>query len=240
MNRRWAYGAVLALAVLLILGTGGFSAISADRGVSVTVAGDDEAYVGYEDTCDGQAFKITITNQFDSDIDDGTVTVGDDEADFGPLSPGEAATITFGNVEHEDPVTVTVEGDGFSAELDRSVPHNCDLHSETGVRFRGEGQANIELDEDGPFNVTYWTLSRSSSELSDGPEDTVEGAVQSPDQGTVVAVYVEATHKTYVHPNLVYENGEYAVQGGQGSNVSTDCVATGEVKPDEDVLEDCP
>ncbi|MCU4719001.1 hypothetical protein [Halapricum hydrolyticum] len=190
MNRRWAYGALLALAVLLLLGTGGFSAISADRGVSVTVAGDDEAYVGYNATCHGQTLEITITNQFDSDIT-GTVTVGDTGAEFDTLASGEAVTTEFINVESEDPVTVTAEGDGVSAELDRSVPTECTMPNDRVVTFPGDsGGALVDVAD---ASGTYWTPGGQQ----DFTADSVNGNQLKDSDGPITAVYVDSTNTTY-------------------------------------------
>ena len=132
MNRRWVYGALLVLAVVLLLGTGGFSAISADRGVSVAVTGNDDAYLGYETACHNGTLNITITNRFDETLTDGSVTVDGNETELPEIKPSEHATVTFDvsasdgqTIEPEDPVTVEASGPGISVELDRTVPEQC-------------------------------------------------------------------------------------------------------------------
>lgn len=132
MNRRWVYGAVLALAVASLLGTGGFSTISADRGVSVAVTGNDNAYLGYEANCHDGTLNITITNRFDETLTDGSVTIAGNETELSEIESGENVTVTFnvsgsGNqaINAGDPVTVEVSGAGISAELDRTVPEQC-------------------------------------------------------------------------------------------------------------------
>ncbi|QSG06150.1 hypothetical protein [Halapricum desulfuricans] len=125
MVRRWAYAALLALAVLLVLGTGGFSAMSADRGVSVSVADDEEAYLGYDDTCENGTLKVTITNQFDDRLTDVSITVDGEQKDLPEDAEIEAAkqwTATF-NVSGTNSRDVTVEasGPGVSVELDRTA-----------------------------------------------------------------------------------------------------------------------
>jgi len=132
MNRRWVYGALLALAVVLLLGTGGFSAISADRGVSVAVTGNDDAYLGYETACHNGTLNITITNRFDETLTDGSVAVDGNETELPEIKPSESATVTFDvsasdgqTIEPGDPVTVEASGSGISVELDRTVPEQC-------------------------------------------------------------------------------------------------------------------
>jgi len=132
MHRRWVYGALLALAVVSLLGTGGFSAISADRGVSVAVTDDTDAYVGYEDACNGETLNITITNRFDESLTDGSVTVAGNETEFGTIEPGESATVSFNvsgsggqTIDSGDRVTVKASGPGVSVDLDRTVPEQC-------------------------------------------------------------------------------------------------------------------
>ncbi|QSG10155.1 hypothetical protein [Halapricum desulfuricans] len=190
MVRRWAYAALLALAVLLILGTGGFSAMSADRGVSVSVAGDEEAYVGYADECDGEGFEITITNRFDSDVTV-TVTVDDTERELDPLGSGEDVTTSFISVESEDPVTVTVEGDGISAELDRSVPTECQIPNNRVVAFPGKsGNALITVAD---ASGTYWT----ENVPQEFTGDSLNGNQLKDQDGSITAVYVDSTNMTY-------------------------------------------
>ncbi|WP_229125340.1 hypothetical protein [Halapricum desulfuricans] len=181
---------MLALAVLLVLGTGGFSAMSADRGVSVTVAGDEEAYVGYADECDGERFEITITNRFDSDVTV-TVTVDDTERELGTLGSGEDVTTSFISVESEDPVTVTVEGDGISAELDRSVPTECQIPNNRVVAFPGKsGNALITVAD---ASGTYWT-ENASPEFTG---DSLNGNQLKDKDGSITAVYLDSTNTTY-------------------------------------------
>lgn len=84
--RRAAIGlAVLAMALMLV-STGGFSAMHADRGVHVEVVGDNEALVGYE-----SPNPIKVTGAW-TDAD-GNVTDASNAA--GPVS------------EHADLVTIT-------------------------------------------------------------------------------------------------------------------------------------
>lgn len=233
MDRRWLYGVLIVFATALLIGSGSFSAMSADRGVSVAVADDPEAYVGYETSCNGQTLEITITNQFNNDFE-GIVTVDGTQESFGQLSPGEASKVDFKNVDDGDPITVTVWGESVSAELDRSVEKRCHPQSAEGVTFRGEGKAHINISESGPFNVTYWIL--DDGNLTENTEDDVEDVQVSSE--TVVAVYIAATNKTYIHPNLVYDAG-YKITGGQGSNTPTDCVVNGNMKPDQEELDSC-
>ncbi|WP_418284240.1 hypothetical protein [Halorubrum sp. DTA46] len=121
------------------VGTGAFSSMEAERGVEVSVVGDDSAYVGYNEwdktvpedlRDDGTVHLVTVTNRFreaisivDAVIGNGTDVLSEvsyDDAEFGT---GEKAEIT-GRVEGLTPgerveveVTVTVEGAGVTAQL---------------------------------------------------------------------------------------------------------------------------
>lgn len=213
MNRRWVYAALLVFAALLILGTGGFSAMSADRGVSVAVADDEEAYVGYEATCDGPDLEITITNQFDSELTDGSVTVGGEQVslldDEESIGPGETETVTFNGVDSGSDVTVTVEGEGISAELDRAVP--CTAANGQDVNFPGDSD-NVVIFIDDPSGI-YWTANGQQNFTA----DDLKGKTLKDSDESITAVYLDSTNATYK-------------RCGNGGGVEK---VSGEVDPDE-------
>jgi hypothetical protein len=126
---------LLALAVLVTLtltaGTGGFSATTADRGVTVSVADDDAAVLGIERDVSGTAngtttLTVTLTSRFDRATltsaivrVDGTAT---DIAADRPLTPGAAGAATFPSVDCDATVRVTASGDQVGVSLNRAVP----------------------------------------------------------------------------------------------------------------------
>ena len=120
------------------VGTGAFSSMEAERGVSVDVVNDDEAFVGYETPNDGTTVSngdvitlVRVKNRFDHEVTiikievrsgedvlgeisydpDKTIGIGEDVAIKAPMTgiaPGEDAHIE---------ITITVEGSGVTARL---------------------------------------------------------------------------------------------------------------------------
>jgi len=125
MARRWLYGTLLVLAISLLVGTGSFTAMSADRGVNVAVVDDDSAFVGYDAACENSTLSVTVTNRFERTLTDGSVTVAGTTELLGDLDPGEQAVVTFDDYEVDDSVTVSVQSPTNTAELDRTVPSEC-------------------------------------------------------------------------------------------------------------------
>lgn len=139
MNRLRTLSLVLAAvaAATLLFGSSGFTSTAADRDVSVTVAEDHDAYVGYQTTDEwnvtaGDTIELVgVTNRFSAgEID---IDVGDISTESGDVSithsstpsvpVGESGPVT-GTVEQcssgeTDTVQVTLEidGPGVSAEV---------------------------------------------------------------------------------------------------------------------------
>jgi hypothetical protein len=161
MNGRKALSLALAgIAVMsLAFGTGAFTSVSAERGVSVAVVDDDNAYVGYNSSLERSAVEsgdtiplVEIRNQFAQHV---TVTeaiawVDDDSWDIdvvdsslADLGSGNDTVIT-GTVSECDAgetrtahVTVTVSGSGVWAKIfgesetqDREFEVTCEAPSQ--------------------------------------------------------------------------------------------------------------
>lgn len=246
LGKRLAVVGFVVAAALLAVGTGGFSAMAADRGVDVAVVGDSEAFVGYEASCaDDGDLSVTVTNRFDREVDGGSVTVPGVTERFGSLESGGAETITFesGDIEPGAPITVDMSTAGLSATLYRSVPDECvpagpDIE---GVRFTGasSGNAEIDLSNGGSesLDVTYWTLEDGSLEsgtvtVSD-PSDPVnmQTQVSGSSANGFAAIYVAGTDTTYVHQKLAYDDSDdgWSIDGGGGSDTATDRECAGRV-----------
>jgi hypothetical protein len=137
-------------AVSLAVGTGALSSVSADRGVEISVADDDEALLGVTTVgsdaiqSDGSTRSrdiVRITNRFaDSITVDTTVTdpggrpvLETARLDDGSLAAGEQATLTAeircasGNSTSVETWTVhvTATGDGVSVETTTEVTVEC-------------------------------------------------------------------------------------------------------------------
>jgi hypothetical protein len=153
MNTLRIAGIALAIvaSVVLVAGTLGVSSTTADRAVSVSVADDQNAFVGYDATDNdnvttGDHIEILdIANRFEQPIN-----VTDVNLDSGPnvslspnqlpedIGPGDEAPVTASVEECTAPatedisVTITVAGDGVRVELSsgsetvaRSVEVSC-------------------------------------------------------------------------------------------------------------------
>jgi hypothetical protein len=245
LGKRLAIVGFVAAAALLATGTGGFSAMTADRGVEVAVVDDSEAFIGYESSCAGGDLSVTVTNRFDRTVTESSVTVAGGTEQVGSLDSGEASTVTFGveEIEPDGPVTVEVSRAGLSATLHRFVPDDCVPAGPgvEGVRFTGaaSGNAKVQLSDDGSgtLETAYWTLDGGSLESGtvtvSNPRDPVnmKSQVSGSPGGRFVAIYVAGTDTTYVHQNLEFDdsNDEWSINGGSGSNTVTGRECSGEV-----------
>lgn len=137
--RTLGIGLVAAAVCLATFGTGGFGSASVDRGVTVEVAGDESAYVGYDSpdeiSIDANGTVtlrlVTISNRYHAEFDITDVDV--DAPDSlsvtvmtelpGTVPAGEAVDIEAelecdGSVDDEElSVTVRVDSDDITAEL---------------------------------------------------------------------------------------------------------------------------
>jgi len=187
----------------LLFGSMGFSSVAADRGVSVAVADDDSALVGYDSetvrvTGNERVDLVEVTNRLPSEASVTNVTVatsGDDDnvaisnVSKPTLDPGEAAAVAAdvhcpGNRDVPITVSVTVDAEGVTADISgdtttRSFTLDCGGKGQgpsSDARFNGAG--NFEF---GPTNadavtVTYWTASKDKGEWTfteHGPESGV-------------------------------------------------------------------
>jgi hypothetical protein len=185
----------------LVFGSVGFSAVAADRGVSVSVASDENALVGYEtydQTITGDEVNlVTVSNRLPSsatvtDVDvsvassDGTVDVTDIEKP-GSIATGENGTVKAtidckSGAEANLTVAVTVEGDGVTAEISgdtatRTFEVECAGQNPQPdvARFNGAGNFEFGATDAETVNVTYWTASKEQGDWTVGePSDSVE------------------------------------------------------------------
>jgi hypothetical protein len=113
----------VAAAVALVVPTGGFSSVQADRGVEIAVAPDSSAYVGYAAECTNDTLAVTVTNRFDHGTEGGSVTVGTATESLPGIDPAGSHTVEFEDgFDADDAVRVVVEGEGVTVRLQRSVP----------------------------------------------------------------------------------------------------------------------
>ena len=115
----------------LTTGAGALSAFSADRGVTIPVAEDGEAFLGVDretKTTDGTTvLTVRVTNQYPAGTTLSTVavTVGGKTKQLVTgnrrLEPGEAAWKTFGGVDCGVPIRIEASGEGVDVTIDRTV-----------------------------------------------------------------------------------------------------------------------
>ena len=129
--------------LLLVAGSAGFSAMSAERGVNVSVVDDEHAYVGIETvgderTEDDRVHLLTVTNQFATGMDDVrvTVTAGNGVIEAATVEPestavgvGEETAVTAEctAAQRTGVVDLDIEGEagGASFDLTRTVEVDC-------------------------------------------------------------------------------------------------------------------
>jgi type 1 fimbria pilin len=144
----------------IMVGSGGFTALSADRGVSIGVENDESAYIGYESNDltvkNGTTIDLVyITNRLPDSIDVTDITIKDGDFTISELttptdiSPGERGTIqgTVVCTPSENQaikLSVTVSGSDITAQLTgdtttRNFMIMCASEKEDGEGKDGDG-----------------------------------------------------------------------------------------------------
>jgi len=142
MHRPLLYGSLVVLAAGLLLGTGSFTATSADRGVDVHVAPDDAALVGVDGkspvtgTVDGEPITLfDLSDNAPNDITTDASIPSDAPVALESVSFEDGITARCSNATGGEAVAIDVEitanGPGLSAELIRSVTVQCVASDDT-------------------------------------------------------------------------------------------------------------
>lgn len=182
MNR----GALVLVALALvgatsITGVGSVSSVSADRGVSVAVAPDGEAYLGIEfGPADGGTRGLTVSNHV-STREIGVTVDGDgfeETADAGPGDPAEFAVPCGSTVE------ITGVGAGVRIEATRTVG-DC---PPSGPEGDGADEPGIEVDDvededDDRDDEDGDEADREDDDSEDGTEDGESNDAEGDDSG---------------------------------------------------------
>ncbi|MFW6003313.1 MAG: hypothetical protein ACOCPT_02720 [Halanaeroarchaeum sp.] len=238
MNGRKALSLALAgiAVVTLAFGTGAFTSVSAERGVSVSVADDDSAYVGYESSdvtvSDGDNVElVTVTNRFQGDLNVTSVDISAGSMSFTNLSyptmeSGESGAIT-GDVEECEAgttetvqVTVTVSGTGVWAKIygdsetqEREFDVECAAPAKSQdnyVEFKGGGQVRINENPPNDIDLVYWTTEKKSNDRSfaihRNESFNTSDKLQEKSSPKIVAVYIPEENKSYYHPGFDLTN----------------------------------
>ena len=181
---------IASVAVLsLAFGSGAFTSVSAERGVSVSVVDDENAFVGYATSdrtvSDGDRVTlVTVTNRMPGELTVTNVDISAGSMSFSNVNQptmgvGETGAIA-GDVScsagSSEPVhvTVTVSGTGVWAKIfsdsdtkEREFEVTCEApqaNSINSVEFKGAGQVRINATPEGEIDLIYWTT-------TDGPSD---------------------------------------------------------------------
>ena len=241
MNGRKFVSLVLAGAAVLTLafGSGAFTSVSAERGVSVAVVSDENAYVGYESSdvvvTDGESVDlVTVENRFageiaieDVTVKEGDGLVGDVDYDTSNISSGDPTAIEWVSDGCDAPKTetvvmdVTVEGTGVWADIDGDTEtrrFDVTCIGSSPVVFRGGGQVVIDApDED---EIVYWKTDGgpNDADLSfmNQSEEVNQTTTLKPGSDNIPGVYFPDDNVSYVHPGFDLANGTY-VNLGSGS-----------------------
>jgi hypothetical protein len=125
--------AVVVGALLVVgttVGTGGFSAMNADRGVDITVVDDDRAYLGVDRSPSGTAngttnLTVTITNRLGSGttLESVTLTATLDDASkrLDSIQTGELKEATLRGVSCDGYIEIRATGESVEVSLSRAV-----------------------------------------------------------------------------------------------------------------------
>ncbi|OYR49501.1 hypothetical protein DJ73_17665 [Halorubrum sp. Ea1] len=186
---------VLAAAVGLVIGTVGFTAMEADRGLAVNVTDDASAYLGYEpladEVRDGESVPVVeYRNRFGGDLGQFDVDVsiadpGATDATIESVEPpsslerGSAAAVDVTlRCPEREAVPLAFEADanggGVSVSLDRTHTVTCvpTGPTVTGVRYTGVGNAFVDVEgRNATVEATVWLTAANPGE--GGPEGPI-------------------------------------------------------------------
>jgi uncharacterized membrane protein len=162
MARRWLYGVLVVLAISLVVSSGSFSAVSADRGVAITVADDDSAFLGFtsevpvlDNGRHDETPLATLQNRFGGPLTDVEVTISGDDKPSPTLLPQSTPDVDVPDtIEPGDSGTIeadiqcsNVEGDGSTEDWQLHISASSDtatvdLTRPVTVECTGDGRGN--------------------------------------------------------------------------------------------------
>lgn len=146
MRRTWLYASMVLLAASLVVTTGSFTTVSADRGVHVTVADDGNGLVGVHEgettaRIGEQLELLYLEDNFDTDeapvVESVRVRPQDGPVTLPTWSPEPLDTSIVvrcrGPTTGAELVTVdlVVKTDGVTVDLERNVAVTCEMPPET-------------------------------------------------------------------------------------------------------------
>jgi|GEM_PF-1290629 len=184
--RRTSLALALAAALVLIGSSAGFSAVTADRPVSVSIVDDDAAYLGVESA----GSELTVSNRFAEPITDLRVRVAGQEVYVStPVPPGESVPVDACSVLDEGGETgvlVDASTASASADLTRTYDLTCAADSaDYNVSFKGGG--NVHVEGPYPVDVTVHFASGDDEKVT-LEQKNVRNAVDSEDCITAITI----------------------------------------------------
>ncbi|PAU85163.1 hypothetical protein CK500_00380 [Halorubrum salipaludis] len=214
----------------LSTGTGAFSSATAERGVSMDVVEDKNAFVGYrsEDRTlpddlngDGTVDLVTVTNQFtqkiefvDAVIDEGADYFAEPNVPEENFEPGDSATVTAEPTEYPDDgikvaVTVKIKGTGVAAEVfgDTATRRFQITKTSTVVHYNGKGTINVEGQPENSdtievdvYSIPNGSPTKQEKQDSLASAETVKVEPNSNENLSGWVVAVEVGGDIYQHP----------------------------------------
>lgn len=131
-----AFAVVIAATLILSVGTGSFTALTADRDVDIGTTSDDSAYLGisYDETSE----DLQLTNNFETpltvtDVETPTSIAADGIPSNLPVGESKAVALSCADDSQSvtASVTVTAEGDDVSVEVTQDVTVDCETTTAT-------------------------------------------------------------------------------------------------------------
>ena len=205
-------------ATALVLGTAGFTAMHADRGLDVSITDDESAFLGYDtltDTVhDGESTPVvTYHNQFERDLgefrvdvsivdpDDTDARLVDDETPDGlPSTTSETVDVALGCPVEEEvhlQFEATGSGGGVSVSIDRihavtCVPDGPGDPGVTEVNYDDAANADIDTEgSDGSVTAIVLIVDSPPVDTSNPIEPTAFDETKPLDADTLVHASVE-------------------------------------------------
>lgn len=240
MRQRWIYLGLLTVALTLLVGTGSYSAVSADRGADIAVVPDEHAYLGIETeettgTVGESVHVLTLSDNFASDVDLDDVRIVDavapvtliEPSDPQELEPSTPVTVTCDGVgEGEVTFEIAASGPGVTVEATKTVSMSCEPQpiQPSDVTFHGCGNAEIHGHES-QFPLSVTLLGYDAEGVSETTATVTEpGGVTGGSRGQLIGLRIQPSGPAVTNPNFDFagRNCRNASEGNPATGESGD------------------
>jgi hypothetical protein len=201
----------------ILVGTGSFSTVNAERDISASVVSDESAFLkvtqinGAERFVDGEAFTVLrLADQFSGDVALEAVTLDSSLISLNTSAPQalpeppDSLDVRVQCEESGDttvPITVIAEGSGNRAIVERDVSVTCIEPEIQKVEFNGCGNVQIKADDAlYPLSVTKVIDNPSSNDNTTSTVNLKRDGKLAPGKGGKL-VAIEANGDRYENPN---------------------------------------